>query len=649
MISQKTIQAVFEAAKIEEVVGEVVQLRRRGINWVGLCPFHREKTPSFTVTPNKNIFKCFGCGEGGNAVHFVMKHDNLSYPEAIRHLAKRYHIAIEEDQTNEERREQLQLADSLYVVCDFAQKYFRHQLTETDYGRSVGLGYFKERGLNQATIEKFGLGFANGQADDLSHAALKRGYDLDILQKAGLTSQNRHDFFRNRVMFPIHNVSGKVIGFGGRILTNDKKQPKYINTPETEIYVKNKSLYGIFFARKAISQNDECFLVEGYTDVLALHQAGIENVVASSGTSLTPGQIQLVKRYTANITVLYDGDAAGIRAALRGTDMLLAEDVNVRVVLLPEPEDPDSYLRKVGGAAFKDYIRLNAKDFVLFKTGFLSQETQDDPMKRAELVGEMVATIARVPDVLKRAVYIKDCARVMQLSEELLHQEVNKRLIALLAKEQAPKPEEQSRAGENAQPTEQLPADQAAKQHQALGQDGGDVFQERDMARLLVRFGHLPFQGSETVAEFLLDDAQDYIEEFDHRLYREIIQEYIEALSSGMPVDSDYFVRHPNPEIAHASVELLADRYEYSPNWAKLNIFLNSQKMPEENQIADAISGVLRFKLHKINRLLKANQKRIGELQKTGSVDDLFLALQVQQRILEMRNELAAKLNTVIL
>jgi len=341
MITQKTIQTIFETVKVEDVVGDFVKLTRRGVNYIGLCPFHNEKTPSFTVSPAKNIYKCFGCGEGGNAVNFIMDLEQLSYPEALKSLAKKYNIPIEEDELTDEQAAQLQLSDSLYVVNQFAKDHFQQQLFETDYGKSVGLSYFKQRGFREEIIKKFGLGFANGGANDLMQKGISKGYEEAVLEKAGLI-KNKRDFFRNRVQFPIHNVSGKVIGFGGRILTANKKAPKYLNTPETDIYNKRKTLYGIYFARKAIVKMNECYMVEGYTDVISLHQAGIENIVASSGTSLTADQVRLVKRYAPNMTILYDGDKAGIKAALRGLDIVIEQDMNVKVVLLPEGEDPDS-------------------------------------------------------------------------------------------------------------------------------------------------------------------------------------------------------------------------------------------------------------------------------------------------------------------
>ena len=356
MITQKTIQEILDTVKVEDVVQEFVNLKRRGVNMIGLCPFHNEKTPSFTVSPGKNIYKCFGCGQGGDSVKFLMEHEQLSYPEALRYLANKYGIEIEETETTQEHREEQQLLDSLYLVNQYARDFYQDQLFNTDFGKSVGLNYFKERGFREETIKKFGLGFAPDKKDAFTLQATQDGYKTEVLKKLGLTTSYGKDFFQNRVLFTIHNLTGKVIGFGGRILVKNKKAPKYINSPETEIYNKSKVLYGAYFAKRAIRKKDECILVEGYTDVLSLHQAGIENVVASSGTSLTIDQIRLIKRYTPNIKILYDGDAAGIKAALRGLDLVLEQDLNVKVVLLPEGEDPDSYLQKVGSAAFETFI-----------------------------------------------------------------------------------------------------------------------------------------------------------------------------------------------------------------------------------------------------------------------------------------------------
>ena len=568
MISQKTIQEIFETVKVEDVIGDFIKLTRRGVNYIGLCPFHNEKTPSFTVSPAKNIYKCFGCGEGGNAVNFIMGVEQLSYPEALRSLAKKYNIDIEEDEISEEQRAQIQLSDSLYVVNQFAQEHFSKQLFETDYGQSVGLSYFKKRGYREEIIQKFGLGFANGGNNDLLQSALQKGYEATVLESAGLVKNNR-DFFRNRVQFPIHNVSGKVIGFGGRILTSNKKAPKYLNTPETDIYNKRKSLYGIYQARKEIVKQDLCFMVEGYTDVISLHQAGVENVVASSGTSLTAEQVRLVKRYAPNLTIVYDGDKAGIKAALRGLDIVIEQDMNVKVVLLPEGEDPDSYLKSVGSTAFKNYLAEAANDFILFKINLLLKDAAGDPIKKSEVILDIVQSISKIPNSLKRSVYVKECAQRMEMSEQLLHTEINKRL-----QQNAQKSSRKSYPQNKQDTTQQQHKTDDNNQQNTVQQASSannNEYQELDISRILINFGDKEIEAGTTVAEFILLDLlelfdMDLIEEFDHQVCAWIVEEYLQNLKANKSVNTAYFTQHPKPEIAKLSVHLVAsmDEYQFS-------------------------------------------------------------------------------------
>jgi len=666
MISQKTVQTIFETVKVEDIVGEFVQLKRRGVNYIGLCPFHNEKTPSFTVSPAKNIYKCFGCGEGGNAVNFVMEHEQLSYPEALRFLAKKYHIEIEEDELSDERKAQLQVADSLYVVNQFAKEYFQKQLFETDYGKSVGLSYFKKRGFREEIINKFGLGFANGGANDLLQNAKQKGYEVDVLQKAGLVKKNR-DFFRKRVMFPIHNVSGKVIGFGGRILTKNKKAPKYLNTPESDIYNKRKSLYGVYFARKAMVKSDECYMVEGYTDVISLHQSGIENIVSSSGTSLTADQVRLVKRYTPNLTILYDGDAAGTKAALRGLDIVIEQDMNVKIVQLPEGEDPDSYLNQVGATAFKEYISSNAKDFIFFKTNLLLQEAASDPIKKANLIKDIVRSIAKIPDTIKRSLYIKECAQRLEMSEQLLFQELNKQLqkqVQSFQKEQKRKQRQQNKQQPydryaDMQSDGDLPP--AQEDMQEFSQEAGQPqkkqrkeYQEMDIIRILVNFGHRTLDEEFTVAEYVfLDlDEMDLLEEFNDPVCAKIAKEYLERLQANRPTDTNFFTSHQDQGVAALAIDLVASLQEhsYSEGWEKLNVYLNSQKMPEKNHVADTKSGILRFKLKKIEHLINKNQEELKEAQANNSdYKNIVILMKVHQKLVELRTALAEQLNTVVL
>ena len=409
--------------RVEEVIGDFVQLKRAGANYKGLSPFSNERTPSFMVSPVKQIWKDFSSGKGGNAIAFLMEHEHFTYPEAIRYLAKKYHIEIEENEQSTEEKAQADERESLYIVSEYAQQYFQDTLFNTEAGKAIGMTYFKERGFTEETIQKFRLGFSPDEWTAFTDNALAKGYQLEFLEKTGLTIVNgdrKFDRFKGRVMFPIHSMSGRVLGFGGRILTNDKKQAKYLNSPESEIYHKSKVLYGIFFAKQAIAKADNCYLVEGYTDVIQMHQKGIENVVASSGTALTQDQIRLIHRLTPNITVLYDGDAAGLRASIRGVDLILEQGMNVKVCTFPDGDDPDSFARKTAYEDLVLYLENNATDFIRFKASLLMQEAQNDPIKKAETIRDMVESISKIPDLIKREVYVRECATIMDISEQVL-------------------------------------------------------------------------------------------------------------------------------------------------------------------------------------------------------------------------------------
>ena len=423
MISKNTIDKVYDQMRVEEVIGDFVQLKRAGSNYKGLSPFSNERTPSFMVSPVKQIWKDFSSGKGGNAIAFLMEHEHFTYPEAIRYLAKKYHIDIEETEQSSEEKAQADERESLYIVSEYAQQYFQDTLFNTEAGKAIGMTYFKERGFTEETIQKFRLGFSPDEWTAFTDNALAKGYQLEFLEKTGLTIVNgdrKFDRFKGRVMFPIHSMSGRVLGFGGRILTNDKKQAKYLNSPESEIYHKSKVLYGIFFAKQAIAKADNCYLVEGYTDVIQMHQKGIENVVASSGTALTQDQIRLIHRLTPNITVLYDGDAAGLRASIRGVDLILEQGMNVKVCTFPEGDDPDSFARKTAYEDLVLYLENNATDFIRFKASLLMQEAQNDPIKKAETIRDMVESISKIPDLIKREVYVRECASIMDISEQVL-------------------------------------------------------------------------------------------------------------------------------------------------------------------------------------------------------------------------------------
>lgn len=648
MIKPKSVEEVLETAKVEEVVQDFVNLQRRGVNMIGLCPFHAEKTPSFTVSPTKGFYKCFGCGKGGDAVSFLMELENMDFPEAIRYLARKYGIQLEETEVSQEARAEQQYQESLYLVNEYAKNYYQDQLFNTDIGKSVGLNYFKERGFREETIKKFGLGFAPDKTDAFTLKATHDGYNLELLKKLGLTSQYGRDFFRNRVMFAIHNLSGKVIGFGGRILAKDVKAPKYVNTPETDIYSKSKVLYGAYFAKRAIRQEDECILVEGYTDVLSLHQSGIENVAASSGTSLTVEQIRLVRRYTENVKILYDGDLAGIKAALRGVGMVLEQGLNVKIVVLPEGEDPDSYLRKVGTEAFREYITQQAKDFIMFQAGLLQEESAGDPVKKAKLIKEIVESIAKIPDPLKRSLYVRECARIMEVEEQLLVNEANKVMGRNFRKGQ--QDEERARLRAEAPQPEDIFTTPELK---PKGKPAvtGDEFQEKDIIRILIAGGGEVFDAEESVsvAQYILSNIEEVLNNFDHPLYGQIAKDCHERLLSGQAVNSDYFLGHPEQQVRDMAVDMLSSPYEYSENWAKRwEIYLTTQKMPDENFAKDSAQALKRFKLRKLDKMIRQNAEKIRQLFEQGS-GEYMAYLKLDQKLKGMRNQLAGELGTVVL
>lgn len=667
MISQKSVQEILDTVKVEDIVQDFVALRRRGTNLIGLCPFHNEKTPSFNVSPTRNIFKCFGCGKGGNAVQFLMELEQFTFPEALRYIAKKYGIEVEETAVTQEALEERRIADSLYIVNQYALDFFQNQLFNTDKGRSIGLSYFRERGFSEDIIQKFGLGYAPDQRDLFTTTAIQSGYGMELLARLGLCSAADparnlppRDFFRDRVMFPIHGMSGKVVAFAGRIMTKDVKAPKYINSPETDIYLKSKILYGAFQAKKSIREKDECILVEGYTDVISLHQAGIENVVASSGTALTVEQIGLIKRNTPNIKILYDGDPAGIKAALRGVDLVLEQDLNARIVLLPEGEDPDSYLKKVGADDFREYIDTQAKDFILFKADLLMQDAGTDPVKRTAVVRDIVSSIARIPDPVKRSLFVQECARVVQLEEQILMNETNKMVSAAMHKRQAAGTTGRGQTGmvSDSDTPPPLPSSGqagAAEEVAAFRRDAptaGDEFQEKDIARILIRFSHAEFDAQEhlSVAEFVLQHIQDVLDGFDNPLYAKLAKETLTCLvDKRSTLNVDYFLRHPDAEISRLAVDLLSEPYEMSENWAaKWDIHLRMQKIPEENFIEDSLQALKRFKLRKIMRMFDHNHERIKELTAAGENERLLAHLKVHQQLLEMRNALATELGTVV-
>jgi len=646
LITPETISNILSAARIEEVIADFVSLKRRGTNYIGLCPFHNEKTPSFTVSPVKGIFKCFGCGKAGNTVNFLMEHEHYTYPEALRFLAKRYHIEIaEEEQTPEKIQEQNE-KETLFLINQFAQQYFEQNLFYTEDGKAIGLTYLQERGFREEYIRKFQLGYSKEGWEDFSSHAVSEGYKPEYLVKTGLSIQKESrliDRFHGRVMFPIHSASGRIIGFGGRILSADKQTAKYLNSPESDIYNKSKSLYGLYYARNSIVAKNNCYLVEGYTDVISLHQAGIENVVASSGTSLTTDQVKLIQRYTQNITILYDGDPAGIKASLRGIDMILEQGMNVRIVLFPENEDPDSYARTHRSAEVDEFIAKNAVNFILFKTRLLLKETAGDPVKKAGLVKEIVNTIAIIPDSITRTFFTRECSSLLAVPEQTLVNEMNK----ILRKKFSKKLQE-----EGQQPYLE-PEDTATTAPQIEFDLDSSESQEKEIIRLLLQFGSESItlkqkNGDEPEEETQLKVAdliiQDLLRDeipFESPICRQIFNEMAELQQKGVITDKDYFLHHPDPILATLAIDLIILPYELSHHWAKNQIYVQ----PEIDRLLLSVYPALyAFKAKKIERMIADNQKRLKEI-KSGKedIEDITQCLNQQKKLEEIRSRIQGK------
>ncbi len=620
MIDQTTIERILDAAEIADVVSEFVTLKRRGVNLLGLCPFHNEKTPSFIVSPAKGIFKCFGCGKGGNAVNFIMEHESLSYPEALKWLAKKYHIDIKEEEETEEQKQLKDERESMMIVSAFAQKFFTHFLWNESEGRAVGLSYLREeRGLRDEIIKKFELGFCPDGKDLFTQKAQKQGYRMEFLEKTGLTIKREdwvRDRFAGRVMFPIHSISGRVIAFGGRVLKADKNTAKYLNSPESEIYHKSRVLYGIFQAKRDITKFDKCFLVEGYTDVLSMHQAGIENVVASSGTSLTTDQIRLIKRFTPNITILYDGDAAGIKASLRGIDMVLEEGINVKVLLLPDGEDPDSFARSRSSSQLQEYIREHETDFIRFKTQLLLKDTENDPVSKARLINDIVRSISMVPDSITRTVYIQECSRLLDVNEEVLYTEVRK--IKFHQTEEIAKKDH---------------LNQQVRQTQTNNAQGAPAknlceIEEREIIRILLKYFHAEVfeeEGEEpgeeisiTVGQFVLEEIENDGLRSDNPLINKVMDLFFENIGNPAFNPSQFFIYHNDPQISKLASDLLAEKYIESKRWKKSGSFVES-----EEEILDMIVPriVQEYKLRKVSTMLREIEKHIQEAAKDSDLE----------------------------
>ena len=698
MIDQPTIDRILDAANIVDVVSEFVTLRKRGVNYVGLCPFHTDKTPSFYVSPAKNICKCFACGEGGTAVHFIMKHEQLNYFDALRYLAKKYNIEIQERELTDKEKQRKSDRESMLIVNSWAQQYFTTQLYEHIEGKTVGLRYFAERGFREDTIRKFQLGYSLDQRDALYKEAKKNGYKKEFLEKTGLViaydNGGVNDRFRGRVIFPVHTLSGKVVAFGGRVLKKDEKTAKYVNSPESEIYHKSNELYGIFFAKQAIVKADCCFLVEGYTDVISMHQAGIENVVASSGTALTQGQIRLIHRFTSNITVLYDGDAAGIKAALRGIDLLLEDGMNVKVVLLPDGEDPDSFARKHNASQFAEFIKQNETDFIRFKTRLLLDDAGNDPIKRSSLITDIIRTVAIIPDNIARSIYIRECSSMMEIDEQVLLNEVNKIRLSKDERQstQAPPPQAnispipeytdipgyQPYTGEVAgeaesflppddnmppPPPEEYPSEETGPmevppmappppQPQMPPQPKRSPYEayEVTLMKYIVRYGEkvlFDYVDEETnehivmhVADYIRYDLERDDLTFYPPIFKSMLDEAAEKCKNEGFIANRYFLAHPDPNVSRLAANLISEKYQLSKYHSKYRELEQEEDKLDQLVIREIYAIKDAYIIHQI----KETQLAIKEAHLKGNEDQVFELMKKLTHLNEIKNVLSKEL-----
>ena len=637
MITRETIEEINNRVDIIDVVSDFVTLKRSGQNYKALSPFTNEKTASFYVVPSKGIFKDFSSGKGGNAITFVMEHEGMAYPEALRYLAKKYGIEIKDESALSQAEMTHQSErDGLYIVMNFAKDHYRQLLFENEEGKSIGLSYFRERGFNDRTIEKFELGYSLNQWDDLTKTAVSRGYSEAMLEKSGLLIRKedgkKYDRFRGRVIFPVHNLSGKVIAFGARILTKEKDQPKYINSPETDIYHKSHVLYGLFQAKNAIRRDDFCYLVEGYTDVISLHQADIENVVASSGTSLTEDQIKLMRRFTENVTVLYDGDAAGIKAALRGVDLILKGGLNVRIVLLPDGEDPDSFSRKMGTTELRQYLKEHTQDFISFKIDLYSREAANDPIRKAEAIREIVTSISIIPDPIKRAVYLQETSNLLKIQESVLLTELNKTLI-----QDRQKKVDEHRREETKPPVPGI--EQAPKADRVSAEE----LQEREMVRLLLNYADSELEEDVDLLSYFISEFEDI--EFLNESYGYIYNTFLKFKNEGKLIGSDYFLEHAPQNIKSLIAELTLRKYYASPHWStKYHIYFTDEK---ENLSEHAHQNVLRKKYRYLQRLIEENKEKLKDAEKRISEKEIDNLLDMQMKLKNADVEIARELGIV--
>ena len=671
MIDQITIGRIQDSAQIVDVVSDFVTLRRRGVNMVGLCPFHEDRNPSFYVSPAKNICKCFACGEGGSPIHFIMKHEQLSYYEALKYLARKYNIEVVEKEFTDEEKQAQSDRESMFILNEYAKDYFVKTLHTHPEGKAVGLSYFRERGLRDDIINKFQLGYSLEQRDAFSVEAQKAGYIRDYLIKTGLSAGGEHnqplyDRFRGRVIFPVHTLSGKVVAFGGRILKKAENTGKYVNSPESEIYSKSKELYGIYFAKSAIVKQDKCFLVEGYTDVLSMHQAGIENVVASSGTALTHGQIRMIHRFSENITVIYDGDTAGINAALRGIDLLLEDGMNVKVVLLPEGEDPDSFAKKQNAESFQKYISENETDFIRFKTELLIEEVADDPIKKAGMISNIVNSIALIPDTITRSVYIQECSQLLNMQERVLIAEINKIRRSIWEKKKDQRDRELTKVGEIAiSEIDDTSKTSNRTNKKAAAKNPYDRY-EREILRYIVRYGNTPLyqkfekrkrkDGKTVIEEDVLIEEGPGVTEFVHfdlerdnisfinELYQLMLDEAVSNIDNKKFDSAHFFLNYPDPKVSKLASELLSDRYHLSKIHSKIlgeEVGDKNSRLLEQNLLQNHVP---RATTELKNAYVLTKIDELKEEIKKSNPDDYSTYISKLQQLQEIKKVLAKEL-----
>jgi DNA primase len=648
MISPNTIQQITNRIDIIDIVGEFVKLKKRGTNYIGNCPFHNEKTPSFTVSPSKEIFKCFGCGKSGNSITFLMEHEKYGYVEALKWLAARYNIEIEETETSPEQKQLIQTADSLYIINNFAQKFFTSQLFDTETGRNIALSYLRERGFNEEIIHKFQLGYNPDSRDTLAQALIANQFNPELLPKTGLVVVRNDDQlvdnYRNRIIFPIHANTGKIIGFGARIIGKNDRAPKYINTPENEIYIKSRILYGAYQARAAIDKADECLLVEGYTDVISLHQAGIENVVASGGTSLTTDQIRLIRKYTNNLTIIYDGDSAGVKAALRGLDMALEEGLNVRLVLIPDNEDPDSYVNKVGASAFNDFVARSKKDFVIFQLEVMLKEAGNDVSRKSAVVNQIAETLSKISkaeDFTKQQDYIRQCAGLLRIDEAGLTNLVNKYKREKISKEERKAQSQQPDLDDMPPPPDMMgqPEDVLDDTTRLLAQDEAH---ERNILRVLLEYGLRSWDETTNMADYIFSELEHF--HLETPALEKLYEEYRSWYQQGLEPTIKSMLYHDNEEIRNLVVSLSVFPFELSQNWDEVLEGMNIVNRDTSKQ--DVLMSVNYYKLRRIKKMIEENQR---DIEHAAVDDDFKKLLDVHKYLKDAEREITRQLGTVII